>query len=369
VTLYSSNLYNVVDLAMQDRKNDDLLTSISAQQLLSGLRMLIVDDSEINRELTELVFVNGGAHVVLANDGQQAVDWLQAHPTEVDIVLMDVQMPVMDGYEATRQIRRVSALAELPVLALTAGDFVEQKELAREAGMNDFIAKPIDVDTAIELILKHSGWFIANTRVKPSELAPLAPAMDLDLPGLAIGYALSLWKDATTYQQYLRKFVRDYANSVQVITHSEKCEAEAFAHKLKGAVGSLGLQQVAELAGEVERAFHDGGDPADSLTRLQMVLNTALESIERYAPPDLDTKNVQFNAINTEQLARLFARMLDALNTDSMTAIRPILAELDKILPPTRLMTLHLAVENFDFRDGEDVIRTLANDLNILMET
>ena len=57
------------------------------------------------------------------------------------------------------------------------------------------------------------------------------------------------------------------------------------------------------------------------------------------------------------------------MNTDSMTAIRPILAELDKILPPTRLMTLHLAVENFDFRDGEDVIRTLANDLNILMET
>ena len=358
----SSNFYNAAGFAMQNRKNDNVLTYVAARQLLSGLRMLIVDDSEINRELTELLFVSEGAHVILANDGQQAVDWLIAHPSEIDIVLMDVQMPVMDGYEATRQIRRVSALAELPVLALTAGDFVEQKELAREAGMNDFITKPIDVDTAIELIL-------ANTRAESPVLDPLVPPINPDLPGLAIGYALNLWKDITAYQQYLRKFVRDYADSVRVITHSEKCKAEAFAHKLKGAAGSLGVQQVAELAGEVENAFHVNADSADSLKRLQTALNIALKSIEFYTSPALDTKNLQLNSVAPEQLTLLFARMLDALNTESMTAVRPTLAELDKVLPVTDLMTLHLAVENFDFREGENVIRTLANDLNLLMAT
>ena len=343
-----------------------LLIPISSQQFLTGLRVLIVDDSEINRDVAELLFVSEGAHVILANDGQQAVEWLQAHPTEVDVVLMDVHMPVMNGYEATRQIRLMPTLTELPVIALTGDTFMEQGDLAIEAGMNGFITKPFVMGTTIELILKLTGWSAEITPIESS--VPNVLVMDLDLPGLAVGYALSIWKDALSYQKYLRKFVRDYANCVQVMTHSEKNEAAALAHKLKGAAGSLGMKQVSALADEVVHRFYGFEDPADSLTRLQTALNTALKSIERYVPLDIDTKSSQYNPVDVEQFAQLFAKMLEALNTDSPSTIRPMLVELDKILPPPYLTALHQAVENFDFREGEAVIRALAGDLNILME-
>ncbi len=115
----SSMLYNAVSRAMR----------------LNGLRMLVVDDSEINREVAQRILAGEGAQVVLANNGQEAVDWLQTNGNIVDIVLMDVQMPVLNGYEATRQIRRMSSLSSLPIVALTAGAFLDQQDLASQAGM------------------------------------------------------------------------------------------------------------------------------------------------------------------------------------------------------------------------------------------
>ena len=90
---------------------------------LTDLRILIVDDSEINREVAMRIVEKDGAIVSLANNGKEAIDFLCAHPDEIDIVLMDVQMPIMDGYQATRQLRAMPQFAGLPVVALTAGAF------------------------------------------------------------------------------------------------------------------------------------------------------------------------------------------------------------------------------------------------------
>jgi hypothetical protein len=125
-------------------------------QRLQGLRILVVDDVDFNREVAQLIFCGEGAQVVLANNGRQAIDLLQSTAAPFDIVLMDVQMPVMDGLEATRIIRSTPALAGLPVLALSAGAFKAQEEAARAAGMEGFLSKPFDVDAAIGLIIEHT---------------------------------------------------------------------------------------------------------------------------------------------------------------------------------------------------------------------
>ena len=117
----------------------------------------MVDDSDINRDVARHILENEGARVLLAADGSQAVQKLRAMPDGVDIVLMDVQMPVMDGYEATRQIRETLHLAELPVVALTAGAFKNQQAAAFEAGMNGFVPKPFDVDDLIATVLRLAG--------------------------------------------------------------------------------------------------------------------------------------------------------------------------------------------------------------------
>jgi CheY-like chemotaxis protein len=113
---------------------------------LPGLRVLAVDDNRINLFMLERALKLEGATVRMAGDGQQALDILRAAPGDFDVVLMDVQMPVMDGLTATRAIRDDPALARIPVVALTAAVMAEEREAALNAGVDDFLTKPIDMD-------------------------------------------------------------------------------------------------------------------------------------------------------------------------------------------------------------------------------
>ena len=124
---------------------------------LQGLRLMVVDDSKINRSLAERALKREGAEVTLKNDGQEAVDCLRARPTDFDLVLMDIQMPVMDGLTATRAIRHELKLENLPVIALTAGVLPEERQNALDAGINDFLPKPMVLDQMAEMISRYCG--------------------------------------------------------------------------------------------------------------------------------------------------------------------------------------------------------------------
>lgn len=113
---------------------------------LDGLRVLAVDDSLINLRMIERALILQGARVTLASDGREALEKLRDQPNGFDLVLMDIQMPVMDGISSTREIRRDPELAHLPVIALTAGVLPEEREAALNAGMNDFLAKPLNLE-------------------------------------------------------------------------------------------------------------------------------------------------------------------------------------------------------------------------------
>ncbi|MFM8444451.1 MAG: ATP-binding protein [Methylococcus sp.] len=126
-----------------------------ASALLDGVRVLAVDDNRINLYLLERVLRKQGASVILAADGMQALQMLESSPRAFDLVLMDVQMPVMDGLAATRAIRADLGLASLPVIALSAGVLEEEREAARAAGMDDFLAKPVDLKQLAEVIRRH----------------------------------------------------------------------------------------------------------------------------------------------------------------------------------------------------------------------
>ena len=119
---------------------------------LQGLRLLVVDDSPINLKLAERVLQREGAEVTLMSDGQQALDGLRANPAGFDLVLMDIHMPVMDGLAATRAIREELGLVTLPVIALTAGVMADEKQNALDAGVNDFLPKPMDLDLMATMI-------------------------------------------------------------------------------------------------------------------------------------------------------------------------------------------------------------------------
>lgn len=152
----SSSLYNViVDVLQPHKKPEDRITAKkNKQKRLLGLRVLVVDDNAVNREVAMRFLTSEGADVSVAEDGKMAVEWITAHLDALDLVLMDVQMPVMDGYEATRHLRSLPECKTLPIIALTAGVFETQIDAAREAGMNTVVTKPFNIDDLVNAILE-----------------------------------------------------------------------------------------------------------------------------------------------------------------------------------------------------------------------
>ncbi|MGS0753855.1 response regulator [Roseateles sp. GG27B] len=236
----------------------------------------------------------------LAVNGQEALDWLVAHPSGADLVLMDVQMPVLDGVEATRQLRRMPQFADLPIVALTAGAFKAQQDAAHEAGMTHFISKPFDVPSTIALIQR-------LTRSKAQ--LPAAEARFLVAPGLPVLSALErlpvppklrheaidsgvldqvkgleIWLDLPAYHDYLGRFVTQYGHAVLVMTDSlrraDRPAAVALAHKLAGVAANMALPQTQRLAIAAERVLRTELDPARELAQLEEALKRAVSDIE-----------------------------------------------------------------------------------------
>ena len=127
------------------------------EDALEGLRVLLVEDNEINLELETELLETYGIEVTIAKNGVEAIEALQV--SEVDGVLMDCQMPVMDGYEATRRIREDQRFQTLPIIAMTGNVMAGDRDKALEAGMNDHIAKPIDVDF---MVRKLHTWLVSD---------------------------------------------------------------------------------------------------------------------------------------------------------------------------------------------------------------
>ncbi|KXX63697.1 ATP-binding protein [Marichromatium gracile] len=333
-------------------------------QSLAGLRVMVVDDSEINRDLARTILADVGAEVVLADNGREAVDWLNAHPDSVDLVLMDIQMPVLDGYAATRQIRANPALERVPVVAVSAGVLESERQAALDAGMCAFVGKPFDVDEVVALIAR-----LTRRRVTARE-GRRQPAPAPHYPGLDVERGLALWRDAKRYRRYLRQFVRDHGEDARLLGAADIESGERLTHKLKGAAGNLGLTDVAEAAMALNQLQRQGRDDTEEArARLQRALDQALASIERFAPAGAEASSATEVAagVDPERVRALLVALLAALDSDSPAAIKPLLADLEGLLGPSAVETLREAVEHFDFRGGETAVRRLAETLEVTL--
>jgi PAS domain S-box-containing protein len=239
---------------------------------LAGIRLLVVDDSEINREVALSILRSEGAHVALAGDGQAAIDYLLAHPRDVDLVLMDVQMPVLDGIAACTYLRTLAQFDDLPIVALTAGAFQSQQDAARAAGMSHFITKPFDITQTIALIRR-------------LHRAPAAGA------AIDVAHGIALWDGMALYRQYLGKFAAAYGDAVPALRAAlagpAPHQAAALARTLAGAAASVALPEVARSALAAERAL-DGAAAPDAaeraLDQLAAALALAVAQIAQLAP-------------------------------------------------------------------------------------
>jgi len=228
---------------------------------LRGARILLVEDNEINREVALDLLHDEGITVETASDGKQALEILDAQ--RFDCVLMDCQMPVMDGFAATRAVRERPALRDLPVIAMTANAMVGDRERALAAGMNDHIAKPIDID---EMFATLARWIKAGSASSPAASSgggagpALAGTQTLpSLPGLDVRVALARMRSneallARTLQLFLDGHHDFVARFGSAWAQGADAVAREMAHDLHSVAGTLGMQALQQAASALTQA-------------------------------------------------------------------------------------------------------------------
>ena len=264
-----------------------------------GANILLVEDHDINQQVAREILENAGFFVQIANNGEEACT--MALSQNFDLVLMDLQMPVMDGFQATRAIRRHKAAGELPIVAMTASAMLRDREKAMAAGMNAHVSKPIDLK---ELFQTLSRWIKPGDRPLPKGFGDKSDKGSNalgDVPGISVHQALSrLDRNETLYLALLEKFRQNYAHADQELTalieQGQDEDARRLAHSIKGVAGNIGITELQAAAANLETAFRDkASSEYDALMmRFSQALPCALSSANQLirsaakeaAPPD-----------------------------------------------------------------------------------
>jgi signal transduction histidine kinase/DNA-binding response OmpR family regulator/HPt (histidine-containing phosphotransfer) domain-containing protein/HAMP domain-containing protein len=249
----------------------------------AGGRILVAEDNITNQEVATAFLRGQGLEVAVAGDGHEVLEQLQIHA--FDAVLMDLHMPGMDGLEATRRIREQPALRGLPVIAMTAAVLAEDRARCIGAGMNDFVAKPIDPEELHRCLRK---W-LPNLATAPalSESPSASPLPNP--PGFDLAAALQrLNGDAGLLVRLLRGFALEHAGTMDrldaLVREDRAAEAAAMLHALKGAAANLGAVDLAAAARRTEQELKSGQQPG-SLAALATALDQAIAAIAALPDP------------------------------------------------------------------------------------
>ncbi len=326
-----------------------LATAAADLSSLRGSRLLLVEDNELNTEVALGLLAECELQVDVAENGQRALEMVAAH--QYDAVLMDMQMPVMDGITATRKIREDARWQDLPIIAMTANAMQQDRERCAAAGMNDHVAKPIEPDELFATLLR---W------VRPRE-APAVPSIE----GLntAAGLRRALGKPKV-YRDMLTRFAENQAEVPGAIraalAATDHATAERLAHTAKGLCGNIGAEELARQAGVLETALREG-QPADApLAEFESGLGRLVEALRR-AVPAPETEPAA-SPLAPEASRELLARLRHLLEDDDSEAANVATdnqAALKGVLGDDHYRRFLTAIQGYDFQEALEVLRDL----------
>jgi signal transduction histidine kinase/CheY-like chemotaxis protein len=334
---------------------------------IKGAKILLVDDNEINQEIANELLEQAGLTVAIANNGEEAVKMVAQ--TEYDCVLMDCQMPIMDGYEATLAIRKEKRFSSLPIIAMTANTMQGDREKCIDVGMNDHVAKPVNPK---ELYLALGKWIspregsddegIPTSFTTPAgkEEGPLPELEGVDtIVGLAI-----VGGNEKLYRKLLIKFYQNSSNAVAEIQGALDAEdtklAERLTHTVRGVAANVGAKKVALAAEPLELAIGKNQKELyeSLLADFTKNLNQAMESLSKLAPDESKAQNQELDLTKIKLSQSLIDAMKKHIEMGDLMALDQYIPELENLEPHGKLLADNLK-ELADQFDGDGMLKIL----------
>ena len=325
--------------------------------ILRDLNILLVEDNEINQDVIGELLRQNGAAVVIAQDGAEAIAKIKEQP--FDLVLMDVQMPVMDGFKATSEVRKDKRFADLPIIALTANAQAEEKRQAEQAGMNDYITKPIEPELLFNVIAQ---WTHKEIPI-PQPLSE-DDISELKISGVDTGAALRrLNNDKDKYLQLLQKFIRnhksDLKNMDRMFERQSWEEIRLNAHAVRGAALNLGAQALGKELTQVEQAAlaKDSAQIKAHLDSAKKEMAALQRNLKKVVGQEVHTAEttrsapVDFGALQKD--IELLLKKVKDHDPTAKSLVREINRSLSGDLFEGALTNAQLALETYDFKKAE----------------
>ena len=364
-SLFYDTLVNLFGIAgIEDERCREMKHNGAAPDA-TGIRVLLVEDNEVNQQVATELLESAGAIVTVANHGGEAVKLLTEgnQAPAFDVVFMDLQMPEMDGFTATRLLRKIPRLHQLPIIAMTAHALVEERQRCLDAGMSDHVSKPIDPDHLLSTLVR---W--AKPRPQPAldsqaSLSPIKASDEVVLPEIAgITLADGLKRVAGNkrlYRDLLRQFaVKQGDAAAQISTALQQGDhalAERIAHTVKGVAGNIGITEVQSVAQKLENALRDGEiNVSPLLVEFASVMGTQVHAIEEalFASAAARMEEVWASPFNREATAGAIVRLrslLQASDGDAEESFRSLREALAGAIERPYLDDLNASISDFDF--------------------
>jgi signal transduction histidine kinase/CheY-like chemotaxis protein/HPt (histidine-containing phosphotransfer) domain-containing protein len=329
----------------------------------TGIRVLVVDDNEINQQVARELLESAGATVAIANHGGEAVRILtqgdQLPP--FDVVLMDLQMPEMDGFTATKLLRRDPRFKTFPIIAMTAHALVEERQRCLEAGMNDHVTKPIEPDVFFATLTRWAKP--AQKHAQESQTAPPTATGDVVIPDMADIEVVDGLKrvagNKKLYRSLLEQFGEKQAGSATEISaaldNGDRELAERIAHTVKGVAGNIGVTKIQRVAAELEKAIRENdGQTSILLSEFDILLRNQVRAIFAGLNATQPTAgavpaNMEFDAVAASTAVSRLKTLLEACDADAAEALAALHDLVAGQVEEIRLKALESDVHNFEF--------------------
>ena len=364
-----------IDLALEDKLRNKI----------QGARVLLVDDNEINQQVAQEILEDLGLLVTVVDNGQKAVSLIEEEEP-FEAVFMDLQMPILDGYEATKIIRSEPKNQTLPIIAMTAHAMVGDREKCLDAGMNDHVSKPIEVKELYECLdrwIKQQSRKVDIISSKPKISSDATIDFPTELPGIDIPSGLNRVKgNPVLFSRLILNFAEDSvttSETLRKILHQGQREDLAhMVHSMKGVSGNISAKTLHQTIKTLEDAIKRG-DENDALEAHIIQLETDLkpifqsaELLKQWVKKDqVVSKDTEEVPVDIEKLTPLLLELRNMLESNDMGArggIGPLREVLTGVSYQADLDQLDATMNKLDFSSALDALVSIANALDITLE-